>query len=295
MRGEMGLLVGVCMIALSACSEERDRSSSRPATTVAAHSQSTSRVANPQTAVVTEERGAGWTIPIDLTGVDNGDSGPFMALRFRCRNFDNHLADFKMVAEGWGSETSIRVRSGNREIVLRRDPDGYFSQSYAFQLRHPEGSEVARNWASLTGIIGEMNRSRKITINDQIEVNLEDPSGYLSSTAAACARIGRQTEGRMSTPTQLTLRRIDNTNFEEAMEEIGRHHGSTIALNVRISQSAGDTFVYRSGDLEVRTDNLILRTSRDLTRIGPDWGLRGRFIVSREHQGPLTIITLDPL
>ena len=186
------------------------------------------------------------------------------------------------------------VGSGNLEVLLERGG----KPSNAMEC-HVETSIPGYKASWLAALADFAHHypagGTKITINDQIEVNLEDPSGYLSSTAAACARIGRQTEGRMSTPTQLTLRRIDSTNFEEAMEEIGRHHGSTIALNVRISQSAGDTFVYRSGDLEVRTDNLILRTSRDLTRIGPDWGLRGRFIVSRERQGELTVVTLDPL
>lgn len=278
-------------VALCACGEPV---AEPPVTTPPATSQSAPRVANPQTAVVTDERGTDWTIPIDLSGVDTGGYEPFMALRFRCRTFDG-LADFKMVAEGWEFETSIQIRSGNQEIVLRRDLDNYFSQSYSFSLRHPEGSEIARDWSDLTGIIGEMNRTRKIRINDQIDVNLEDPRGYLSSTANACARIGEQTEGRQSAPIQLALRRIDDTNFQEALVEISSHEGRSIALNVRIPGDAGDEFTYRSGDLEVRMGDLILRTSRDLTRIGPDWGLQGRFMVSRERQGPYTIITLDPL
>ena len=159
--------------------------------------QSVQTLANPQTAVVTDERGADWTIPIDLSGVDVGGYEPFMALRFRCRTFDN-LADFKMVAEGWEFETSIRVRSGGEEIVLRRDLDGYFSQSYVFQFRHPEGSEVARNWSQLTAILTAMNETRRITINDQVHVNLEDPRGYLASTAETCVRIGRQATERLN-------------------------------------------------------------------------------------------------
>lgn len=297
MRAEMGLLVALCSMVLSACSGQTDEPSAQPAAEEAVQtssSQSAPRVANPQTAVVTDERGADWTIPIDLSGVDTGGYEPFMALRFRCRTFDN-LADFKMVAEGWEFETSIRVRSGNQEIVLRRDLDGYFSQSYGFNLRHPEGSEVARDWPNLTGIIGEINRTRRITINEQIEVKLEDPRGYLSSTATACERIGQQTQGRQSAPTRLALRRIDDTNFEEALAEIGGHEGRAIALNVRIPGDAGDEFTYRSGDLEVRMGNLVLRTSKNLTRIGSEWGLEGRFMVSRERQGPLTIISLNPL
>lgn len=189
------ILAGAAL-ALVAC----EKPSAEPAANSVAQAprqQSAERLANPQTAVVTDERGADWTIPVDLSGVDTGGYEPFMALRFRCRTFDG-LADFKMVAEGWEFETSIHVRSGNQEIVLRRDLDGYFSQSHVFQLRRPEGSEVARNWSSLTGVIGEMNRTRRITINDQVEVNLEDPRGYLSSTAAACERIGRDAATRLN-------------------------------------------------------------------------------------------------
>lgn len=195
MRAYANWILAGAALALVAC-EEPSAEPAANAVAQAPRQQSAERLANPQTAVVTDERGADWTIPVDLSGVDTGGYEPFMALRFRCRTFDG-LADFKMVAEGWEFETSIRVRSGNQEIVLRRDLDNYFSQSYSFNLRRPEGSDVAENWSSLTGILAAMEETRLITINDQVQVKLEDPRGYLASSASACARIGRETAGRL--------------------------------------------------------------------------------------------------